>query len=61
MASQPGGAQFSVRGDPKRYVTQAAPMAQAERLLFMTHRRAAHALRLSHWDEVEGGPITPGA
>ena len=34
-------------------ISRALSMTEEERLLFMTHRHAGHALRLSHWDEAE--------
>lgn len=56
-ATQPFGAEVFVSGGCHHPLFQAEPMAQAERLRFMTHRHAGHALRLSHWDQAEGGPI----
>ena len=56
-ATQPAGAEVFTSGGCHHPLLRAEPMTQAEGRLFMTHRHAGHALRLSHWDQAEGGPI----
>lgn len=58
LSTQPVALESLAGGALRTFNLRDGLMNKHERLRFMTHRHAGHALRLSHWDDVSAGEMT---